>query len=114
MHATRTKSIAIYARSASAYGKAQTLERQVQQARALIAHQFGDPNEILVFTDSTTCEINRPGLMALMDAAESGRIERVVATDASRISRSDAEQTAITDRLRNLNIHLTAIDSLLV
>src|SRR5262245_48564993 len=113
MHATRTKCIAVYARSASAFGQAQTLEHQVQQARTLIARHLGEPDEMLVFTDSTSAETldNRPGLMAMMQAAESGRIERIVAADMSRISRSNAERKTIIDKLANWNIALTIIDS---
>jgi DNA invertase Pin-like site-specific DNA recombinase len=112
MHATGTKSIAIYARSAAAFGQAQTLERQVQQARALIARQFGDPVEVLVFTDGTAGESigNRPGLVAMMQAAESGRIQQIVTGDASRISRSNIELTTIVGMLCNRNIPFTSID----
>jgi DNA invertase Pin-like site-specific DNA recombinase len=110
MHATGAKSIAVYARSTSALGHAQASERQVQQARALIARQFGDAVEVLVFTDITSGG-NRPGLLAMMRAAESGRIQQIVTVDASRISRSNTELTAIVDRLCNMNIRLTTIDS---
>jgi DNA invertase Pin-like site-specific DNA recombinase len=89
------------------------LEQQVQQGRTLIARQFGDLIEIVVFTDSTSHESisNRRGLMAMMQAAESGRIQRIVTADVSRISRSETERTAIVDRLDNWNIPLTTVES---
>ena len=113
MHATGAKSIAIYARSAAAFGPAQTLERQVEQARAVIARQFAEPVEVLVFMDraSGLSISNRPGLVAMMQAAESGRIQQIVTADASRISRSNTDLTKVVDRLCNCNIPLTTIDS---
>jgi hypothetical protein len=83
MHATRTKSTAIYARSASAFGHAQTLKHQAQPARTLIARQFGEPDDILVFMDSTSGDAidNWPGLMAMMQDVESGCIQRIVTAD---------------------------------
>ena len=112
MHATGTRSIAVYARSTSALDQAQASERQVRQARALIARQFGDAIEVVVFTDNTSGESigSRPGLRAMMEAAESGHIQQIVTVDASRISRSNTELTAFVDRLCNMNIPLTAID----
>src|ERR1041384_4268053 len=113
MHATRTNSIAIFARIASALSQPHALERQVQQARALIARQFRERVEVLVFTDSASGRSigGQPGLAAMMQAAESGRIQRIVTADASRISRSNTELATIVDRLLNWNIPLTTIDS---
>lgn len=110
MHATRTKAVAIYARSASTGDETQ---RQIHQARALIARQFGDAVDVLVFTDGTSGASidNRPGLIAMMQAAESGRIRHVVATDPSRIARSSTDLATIADRLCHWSIPLTTTES---
>ena len=114
MHALPTGSIAIYARCAPAPHQAERVERQLENSRAFIAQHAGLPHEARLFVDIAPCAVgqHRPGLAAMMRAAESGQVQVIVTADLSRISRDEAEQVTIRQTLQSLNIRLVFAHSM--
>jgi DNA invertase Pin-like site-specific DNA recombinase len=113
MHALPSGSVAIYARCASATHEEAALKHQLQTARMFIAQRGGQPDEAQVFTDVGPSAVGqrRPGLTAMLEAAESGHVQVIVTDDPSRIARNEAVLVQFRDNLRVLNIVLVYINS---
>jgi DNA invertase Pin-like site-specific DNA recombinase len=111
MHALQTGPIAIYARSAN--DQAQRIASQLRDVRAFIAGHGGNPDEAQEFTDLAASGVDRdrPGLTAMIQAAEAGGIRVIVTADMSRISRENTDLIDILHRLQSLNIHLLTVGS---
>ena len=79
----------------------QNLERQHQQTKEYATDTLGvEPPAIEVFVDKQTgTDTDRDGYRELMAAVESGEVERVIASEVSRISRSVRDFAATVERI---------------
>lgn len=83
----------------------QSLARQRQQTSDYATNHLGiEPAAIDVYTDTQTgTNTDRDGYRELMDAVENGDIERVIASEVSRISRSVRDFAATVERIVDEN-----------
>jgi DNA invertase Pin-like site-specific DNA recombinase len=79
----------------------QSLDRQQQLTWDYATDQLAvEPTEITVFTDkSTGTDTERAGYRDLMGAVTNGEVERVIASEVSRISRSVRDFSATVERV---------------
>jgi DNA invertase Pin-like site-specific DNA recombinase len=98
---------AIYARYSSDLQSAASIDDQVRICRERAAQLGHDVVEI--FSDyaiSASMLRNRPGMMALMDAARQGRIDLVIAEALDRVSRDQEDVAGIFKRLTHADVGL--------
>ncbi|EMA56579.1 recombinase family protein [Halococcus thailandensis] len=79
----------------------QNLERQYQQTKKYATDTLGiEPSSIELYSDKQTgTDTDRDGYRDLMEAVEAGEIERVIASEVSRISRSVRDFAATVERV---------------
>jgi DNA invertase Pin-like site-specific DNA recombinase len=83
----------------------QSLARQRQRTSEYATDALGiDPSVIEVYSDKQTgTDTDRDGYRKLMEAVESGEVERVIASEVSRISRSVRDFAATVERIVDEN-----------
>ncbi|EMA43598.1 recombinase family protein [Halococcus saccharolyticus] len=83
----------------------QTLARQRQRTSEYATDALGiEPAAIEVYSDKQTgTDTDRDGYRELMEAVEAGDVERVIASEVSRISRSVRDFAATVDRIVDEN-----------
>lgn len=97
--------VAIYARYSSDLQNPASVDDQIAHCLKLLEGQFAvsDGDEVLRFSDSVASGAgmtNRVGLAAMLEAAEGGLFDLLVAEGLDRISRSLKDIATIYDRLR--------------
>lgn len=92
--------IGIYSRYSSDLQNPSSVDDQVALCQGLIADQFTASN-ILIFKDAAIsgATMERPGMRRLMSAAQSGRLDLVVAEGLDRLSRNLKDIAAIHEAL---------------
>ena len=106
---------AIYARYSSDLQSAASIDDQVRLCRER-SSQLGY-EVVEVFTDyamSASTLRNRPGMMALMDAARQGQIDVVLAEALDRVSRDQEDVAGIFKRLTHADVGLFTLSEGLI
>lgn len=94
--------IAIYARYSSDIQNPSSVDDQIRLCRSVIADQFAaDPSDVTVYSDAAIsgATMDRPGMLALIAAAQRGKLDLVVAEGLDRMSRSLKDIAAIYETL---------------
>lgn len=94
--------IAIYARYSTDLQNPSSIDDQVTLCRSLISDQLNsDPHAATVFSDAALsgASMERPGILRLLAAAKTGRINLVVAEGLDRLSRNMKDIAAIHEML---------------
>ena len=106
---------AIYARYSSDLQSAASIDDQVRLCRERAAQLGYEVVEI--FSDyaiSASTLRNRPGMMALMDAARQGQIDVVLAEALDRVSRDQEDVAGIFKRLTHADVGLFTLSEGLI
>ena len=104
--------VALYARVSSEGQAARgTIDSQVEALRAAIAKE--DHEVVAEYIDDgySGARLDRPGLDALRDAAEAGKIEAVFCLTPDRLARSFAYQTLVLDELARFGVAVRFLDA---
>lgn len=94
----------------------QNLDRQLRSTQQYATERLGaDPNDVEVYRDkSTGTDTSRSGYQRLMQDAEDGRLEAVVAHEVSRVARSISDLESTAERLRDAGVELHIVTESLV
>jgi DNA invertase Pin-like site-specific DNA recombinase len=100
--------VAAYVRVSTA---SQNLDRQLRSTSEYAQDRLGaDPNDVRVYRDkSTGTSTERSGYQSMMEAAEAGEVDVVVAHEVSRIARSISDLETTAERLRDAGVELHII-----
>jgi DNA invertase Pin-like site-specific DNA recombinase len=98
--------IAIYARYSSDLQNPASIEDQVALCTSLMERHFGEAKAKAVFSDAALSgsTMSRPGLTALLEAAENRDIDLIVAEGLDRISRSLPDIASIYELLQHYGV----------
>lgn len=98
--------VAIFARVSTKDGK-QTTDRQINDLKSFISSQSWTVSETITETISGAKKNdNRAGLQKIFALAESGKIQKIVITEISRLGRKVAEAVKIIDRLHAAKVSI--------
>lgn len=98
--------IAIYARYSSDLQNPASIEDQIALCTSLMERHFGEAKAKAVFSDAALSgsTMSRPGLTALLEAAEHAEFDLVVAEGLDRISRSLSDIASIYELLQHYGV----------
>jgi len=98
--------IAIYARYSSDLQNPASIEDQIALCTSLMERHFGETKAKSVFSDAALSgsTMSRPGLTALLEAAEHAEFDLVVAEGLDRISRSLSDIASIYELLQHYGV----------
>lgn len=102
--------VAIYARYSSDLQNPSSIDDQVDACRRLVAREF-EAADIAVFSDAAVsgATMNRPGMIALMRAAEERRFDALAAEGLDRLSRSLKDIATIYERLAHYGVSIHTV-----
>lgn len=108
----RNLRIAVYARFSTDRQNANSCADQIDKAARFVESRGGKVDPTLVFRDEAISGAvrARPGLMALVEACERGRVDVVVAEAMSRLSRDSEDSAWFRKRCAFHGVRLMAID----
>ena len=109
--------VAIYARYSSDLQNPSSIDDQVDACRRLVAREFEAADvAVSVFSDEAKsgATMNRPGMTAMMRAAEKRRFDVLVAEGLDRISRSLKDIATIYERLAHYGVSIHTVHEGLV
>ena len=102
--------VAIYARYSSDLQNPSSIDDQVAACRRLVAREF-EAADVAVFSDAAVsgATMNRPGMIAMMRAAEARRFDALAAEGLDRLSRSLKDIATIYERLAHYGVSIHTV-----
>lgn len=104
-----TTRAAIYARYSSDRQSAASIEDQLRLCRARLEAEGWEPAGSFSDAAISGAAANRPGLQALLAAAEAGRLDLVLVEALDRLSRGQAGVAALFERLSHLEVRIVSL-----